>query len=56
MNPLLLQSIVTPIHTTSSAVTEVDVPADVPSIETNSVSPGTDDSTELETNSQIYKL
>lgn len=68
MNPLLLQSIVTPIQTISSAVTEVDVPpiqttssavaevdipADVPGIETNSVSPGTDDSTELETNSQI---
>ena len=43
----------TPIQTTSSAVTKVDVPADVPSIETNSASPGTDDSIELETISQI---
>ena len=36
-------TLVTPIRTTSSAVTEVDVPADVPDMEVDSAVPGTED-------------
>ena len=48
-------TLVTPIWTTSSAVTEVDVPADVPDMEVDSAVPGTED-TELETDSPSSEL
>ena len=48
-------TLVTPIRTTSSAVTEVDVPADVPGMEVDSAVPGTED-TELETDSPSSEL
>ena len=45
----------TPIRTTSSAVTEVDVPADVPGMEVDSAVPGTED-TEPEIDSPSSEL
>ena len=47
--------LVTPIRTTSSAVTEVDVPAAVPGMEVDSAVPGTED-TEPETDSPSSEL